>query len=127
MRKAKRSMSRALGCCGNSSVRPKRMRTRWLSQISTAASKLQTIRIMAKAKMIGSHSLAGTIKAFSSSLARSYSSDQRVSGLSAPENCFSRLASVPPISPSTPCSVAGWAFLVASRSFFRSVSNLDRC
>jgi hypothetical protein len=49
-------------------------------------------RIKAKPKMIGSHSLAGSISALSSSLARSNSSDQRVSGLSAPENCFPSLA-----------------------------------
>jgi len=116
-----------LGCCGSSSVRPKRSRTRWLSQIRIAASRLQSIRIMAKAKMIGSHSLAGSISAVSSSLAWSNSLDQRLSGLSAPENCCSRLDSVPPIKPSTPSSAAGWAFCVVSRSFFRSLSSLVRC
>ena len=37
LRRAKRSMSTALGCCGNSSLRPKRTRTRWLTHISNAA------------------------------------------------------------------------------------------
>ena len=93
------------------------MRTRWLSQISAAASRLQTIRIMAKPKMIGSHSLAGSISALSSSLARSNSLDQRVSGLSAPENCFSKLARVPPIRPEH-------AFFGGRLGFFGGVAQL---
>ncbi|KWV85215.1 hypothetical protein PFLmoz3_05159 [Pseudomonas fluorescens] len=77
--------------------------------------------------MIGSHSLAGNIRAASSSLARSTSLDQRPNGLSAPENCCSKPDSVLPINPSTPSSAAGWAFCVAARSFFRSLSNWVRC
>ena len=127
LRKAKRSMSTALGCCGNSSLRPKRKRTRWLTQISSEASRLQIMMISAKAKMMGTHSLAGSIKATSSSLARPISSLQREVGLSLPENCFSRSARVLPIKPNTPISASGWAFLVASRSFLRSASNLLRC
>ncbi|MNC61742.1 hypothetical protein D3C75_1117050 [compost metagenome] len=32
LRKAKRTRSQVRGCCGNSSVRPKRSRSRWLTQ-----------------------------------------------------------------------------------------------
>ena len=77
LRKAKRSMSTALGCCGNSSLRPNRNRTRWLTQISRAASRLQIMMTRAKPKMIGSHSLAGSINAESSSLAWEISLVQR--------------------------------------------------
>ncbi|MNE88892.1 hypothetical protein D3C80_1862440 [compost metagenome] len=84
LRRANRRRSQVLGCCGNSSVRPKRMRKRWLSQINAAANRLQSIRIRAKAKTMGSHSLAGSSSALNSSLARSNSADQRASGLASP-------------------------------------------
>ncbi|MNP09195.1 hypothetical protein D3C76_1012880 [compost metagenome] len=127
LRRAKRTRSQVRGCWGNSSVRPKRSRTRWPTQLKAYASRLQTAMIAAKPNRIAGHWCTGTTSSASSAWAWSISSAHRWNGLASPLNCFSKSCSAPPIRPSTPCSTVGCDCLVASRSFFRSASSLARC